>query len=205
MKTKNKIHKSRKKHNDEQFVRKLFPGNWIDNAKDYYVKYKLDIPKLYAKLKNNNGVLIHSNINKINGIGKYINKNGKLAFKGRLLPTSDSRNVNDQKPFLVDSSKKINEIINKKTHFNHLPENMKNYIAKIDKYVNIVHAHILTNYKDNSNMSIDNILNLEDTLSNISNENITVIDSKDDLEKILNNKMNNNPIASSIQKLLLPR
>uniref|UniRef100_A0A6C0D107 Uncharacterized protein n=1 Tax=viral metagenome TaxID=1070528 RepID=A0A6C0D107_9ZZZZ len=203
MKTKSKESNSRKKHNNEQFVRKLFPGSWIDNAKDYYVKYNLDIPKLYTKLKNNKGTWIRSTINKINGIGIYINKNGKLAFSGRLLSSRDSRKIKDQKPFLIDSSKKINEILNLKPNYDNIPENIKNYIAKIDKYVNIVHAHVLTNYKSDSYTEELDIIPFSKL-----NENITIIDNKDDLESFLNNSINNkskSSLSNSINNLILPR
>lgn len=235
MRTKRRLLTGRKKHYDEEYVRKLFPGNWIDSAKNYYVKHDTKGAKLYSELKDENDKWVSTKVRKVNGIGEYQNINGKFVFTGKLFSADVRHHDNfDQKPLLVDSRDKINDITRRRMQYNHLPLHIRDDIAKIEKYVNRVHSYVLTNYQPYNFggpvyegdifFNSRNIGNLERgdeerernnpnkykiNESSLKNKDIIVIDDKDELEKYIDRKIKkrnkNNVISDAINQLLLPR
>ena len=148
MRTRRKLLTGRRKHYDEEYVRKLFPGNWIDSARNYYVKHDSKGAKLYSELKDENNNWVSTKIRKVNGLGDYQNINGNFSFTGQLFSSDMKHDPNfDHKPVLVDSRDKLNDITRRRMHYNHLPLHIREDIKKIEKYVNRVHAYVSANYQ----------------------------------------------------------
>lgn len=234
MRTKKRLLTGRKKHYDEEYVRKLFPGNWINSAKNYYVKHDVKGPKLYSELMDSKGNMISASIRKVNGIGEYQNIDGNFVFTGNLFSESMRRDQNfDQKPILVDSRDKINDVTRRRMHYNHLPLHIREDIKKIEKYVNRVHAYVTTNYqpydfggpiyegdmffktrnigqleKEDKIREENNPYKHKRNESSIRNKDILVIDNKQELKEYIDSKLkkrNKNIISDAINQLVLPR
>jgi len=218
MRTKRRLLTGRKKHYDEEYVRKLFPGNWIDSAQNYYVKHDMKGAKLYSELMNGDGNWVSTSIRKVNGIGEYQNINGNFEFMGQLYSADMRHDVNyDQKPILVDARDKINDITRRRMHYNHLPLHIREDIAKIEKYTKRVHAYVATNYnaynfggpiyegdiffnprnigemeRGDAERERDNPNRYKRNKSSLKNRDIVVIDDKRELEEYIDSKLKRN-------------
>jgi len=97
--------------------------------------------------------------------------------------------IYNQKDKIKEISEKFDTIINSNIDFNNIPVDLREDILKLEKYVDKIY-----NYIDSSSMEQD----------------IIVIDSKKDLDKLINNnlfddiKKNNNKIGSVIKTIVLP-
>ena len=128
--------------------------------------------KLYADLKRKDGDWRKTSIKKNNDIGMYSNINGHFNF------------INNQKDKIKEISNKFDTIINSNIDFNNIPIDIREDILKLEKYVDKIYNYI-DNYIDNQSMEQD----------------IIVIDSQKDLDKLINNNLFNHINSKTNNKI----